>query len=152
MAFFSQWLSAQVIITLPIAPLLVSSGYGYRIHPISKKIDQHTGVDLPVHSGMIKSMMSGKVIGCGYHALLGNYVRISHGQIESIYGHLSRILVNMGQDVETGQCIGFSGQSGSATGEHLHFAITYRGMPIHPLRFITEVMQKQLLLAPHDHE
>lgn len=96
----------------------------------------HAGVDLRAHHSLIYSILPGRIIGCGYQPLLGRFVRIDHGDTQSVYGHLSAVLVENGSLVEAGSIIGLSGNSGRTTAEHLHFAVFYGRRPVHPLKFL----------------
>jgi murein DD-endopeptidase MepM/ murein hydrolase activator NlpD len=123
-------------VSLPVVPLKVTSPYGWRIHPITGDSTFHQGVDLKASASSIRAVLAGRVSACGQDRFLGKFVRISHGKIESTYGHLSIVLAQVGMEVVAGQAIGISGQSGRATGEHLHFSLRYQGTGIHPLKFL----------------
>ncbi|MGB4010209.1 MAG: M23 family metallopeptidase, partial [Zwartia sp.] len=112
-----------VNISLPLAHLIVTSSFGWRIQPILGKPDFHRAVDLAARNDPVYSIMDGIVCETGKHPILGNYVRIGHGNIQSIYGHLSHSLVKTDQTILAGQPIGITGSTGRATGEHLHFSI-----------------------------
>ena len=114
----------------PIMPpdfrnLHISSSYGERYHPILNEYKHHSGIDIPAAMGdSVYAAANGKIIKAGYDSALGNYLRIQHGYgFSSIYGHLSTILVSVGDTVIIGQNIGLVGNSGRSTGSHLHYAI-----------------------------
>ncbi len=68
---------------------------------------------------------------------LGNHVIVDHGEgISSVYAHLSRINVRIGQDVKPGDTLGYEGSSGATTGRHLHFEVRVNGVPKNPRNFI----------------
>lgn len=134
-----------VNISLPLAHLIVTSSFGWRIHPILGKPDFHRGVDLAARNDPVYSIMDGIVCETGRHRILGNYVRIDHGNIQSLYGHLSHTFVQAGQTILAGQPIGITGSTGRATGEHLHFSIRFGEKYIHPLLFLKGAMEQ---LAP----
>ncbi|QNN43000.1 M23 family metallopeptidase [Pedobacter roseus] len=99
-------------------------------------MDFHRGVDLKAKRSIICAVLSGRVSSCGQNSVLGNFVRICHGKAESIYGHLSSVLVYPGKEVSAGEMIGVSGHSGKATGEHLHFSLRLDGNAVDPLKFL----------------
>src|SRR5690606_18400656 len=84
---------------MPLAEYRISSRFGWRKHPVTGKASFHKGIDLAARAQAVRSIMDGTVTATGYHRLLGNYVRIDHGAVQSIYGHLSRITVKRGQPV-----------------------------------------------------
>lgn len=107
------------IMYLPVKNPIVTSGYGWRKHPIHKQTRFHEGVDLKstttdtvyaVNDGEIRSYTSKG---------LGKYVKLVCGSEEFTYGHLSKILVE--GTVAKGQAIAIMGSTGSSTGKHLHF-------------------------------
>ena len=124
----------------------VYSAYGRRLHPIYRVYRQHTGVDLGgVYGSPIVAAASGVVIsvinpyqgrntgGSGY----GNYVVIDHGGgVSTLYAHLQKTLVSVGQRVSAGERIGLCGATGTATGAHLHFEVRVNGSPVNPLPYI----------------
>jgi murein DD-endopeptidase MepM/ murein hydrolase activator NlpD len=122
--------------SLPLGRLSISSGFGWRIHPVTGRKAFHRGIDLVARNAPVFSILDGKIQACGYHAKLGNYVIIAHGSFQSIYAHLSRIVIQPGAHVTSGQLIGVTGASGLVTGEHLHFAIRDQCHPINPLRLL----------------
>lgn len=78
----------------------------------------------------------------GYDAILGNYVRIAHGDIQSIYGHLRLICVEQGMAIEAGAVLGVTGSSGRSTGEHLHFSVKLGCSYIDPISFLLALKLK----------
>lgn len=108
----------------------VTSGFSYhRFHPILKIYRPHLGVDYAAPIGTpVQSIGSGMVIAAGWHGGGGREVKIRHANgYETLYLHLSRILVHVGQHVAQGQRIGLVGESGLATGPHLDFRIEHDG-------------------------
>ena len=120
----------------------VSSPYGWRIHPIFKSRIFHTGIDYAVPSGTpIKASNAGKVIYSGWYGGYGKVVIIDHGSCTgapttSLYAHMSRQKVVVGQQVTRGQVIGLVGTTGYATGPHLHFEIRVNGKPQNPNNYL----------------
>jgi len=126
---------------LPLDQLLISSSFGFRIHPITKKNTFHTGVDFGARAANIYAVLHGFVQQTGYNSKIGNYITLTHGNYTTIYGHLSRIFVNQGDLVKSGEVIGISGSTGQVTGEHLHFTVKYKGNLVHPLLFLSIVLK-----------
>jgi murein DD-endopeptidase MepM/ murein hydrolase activator NlpD len=136
-------LLACCMVCLPLRHLRITSCYGFRVHPLTGRFSFHKGVDLRARSDTVFAVLSGKVISAAYDPLLGFYVRLSHGDFETIYGHLSQILVLAGDLVIAGDALGISGATGAVTGEHLHFGVCYRHSPVDPIKFLT-LLTKQI--------
>lgn len=117
---------------------VVTSPFGLRIHPLSGEPAIHNGVDLRGSEGTaISAWREGVVSVVGFTSIVGNYVRIDHGdEIYSFYAHCSEISVKKGENVLTGDIIGRVGATGDVTGPHLHFEITYQGIYLNPLHYI----------------
>lgn len=115
---------------------VVSSGFGVRISPFTKRTVFHRGLDIMAPPGMVvKASGSGNVVRCGYNPDFGNVVRVDHGYgYRTIYAHLSEILVKPGEIIDKGQIIGRVGSTGKSTGPHLHFEIRVNGVPVNPTR------------------
>ncbi len=116
----------------------ISSYFGNRPDPFTGVVRFHNGLDIVNRPGTpIKAAMAGVVKGAGFNANYGNYVIIRHtGNYQTLYGHLSRILVVLNQTVSQGQKIGELGSTGYATGPHLHFSIFRNLEPVDPLRYL----------------
>ncbi|MBQ4100849.1 MAG: M23 family metallopeptidase [Oscillospiraceae bacterium] len=123
---------------LPLKNYTFTSGFGYRIHPITNKLDKHTGVDLAAGKGSaIYPTLSGRVVETGYSNILGNYIKIKHNDdIISVYGHCSEILVEDFDVVSQDSVIGLVGTTGISTGYHLHFEIIYKNKQINPEKWL----------------
>lgn len=130
-----------LVLALPLHRLAVTSGFGWRIHPVTHRLDFHSGVDLRANGDTVFAVTDGR-IKAGYNALLGNYIRIEAGELVVVYGHLSQIFVLTGDTVTADQPLAISGQTGRATGQHLHFAVRYRGNYIDPIQFLLHAMQQ----------
>lgn len=104
-----------------------------------KKIDQqdHLGFDLAsVRHDKIPAANTGTVIFADYLGIYGNTVVIDHGYgLQSLYSHMSKISVEVGDTVERAQTIGRTGATGLALGDHLHFTLMIRGLPVTPLEW-----------------
>ena len=119
----------------------VTSPFGTRMHPIFKRVINHTGVDLGMPMGAkVKAANSGKVIYVGWYGGYGKVVIIDHGRVggvpvTSLYAHLSSYCVSNGVSVYKGQIIGNVGSTGYSTGPHLHFEIRENGRPVNPAKY-----------------
>jgi murein DD-endopeptidase MepM/ murein hydrolase activator NlpD len=116
----------------------VTSGFGYRIHPILGKRLLHTGIDIAAGSGTaIWAADSGKVIYATWSGGYGNTVAIDHGGgISTLYAHQSSMAVSYGQTVSKGEVIGYVGSTGYSTGPHLHFEVRVNGTPVDPMGYL----------------
>jgi murein DD-endopeptidase MepM/ murein hydrolase activator NlpD len=116
----------------------ISSGFGTRVHPILGDVRMHTGVDYAVGTGFpIRSAGPGIVVWAGPRGGYGNAVIIDHRNgLATLYAHQSRVNVTVGQKVTAGQVVGFVGQTGMATGPHLHFEVRELGAPVDPLLYL----------------
>jgi murein DD-endopeptidase MepM/ murein hydrolase activator NlpD len=114
----------------------MTSPYGLRWRGIRPGL--HHGVDVAVPVGTpIRAMRRGKVIRAGWSRGYGWMVMIDHGgQVLSLYAHLSEVQVREGERVDGQQVIGLSGQSGNASGPHLHFEVWRRGWPEDPVSLL----------------
>ncbi len=126
----------------PLNRLKVTSPFGYRTHPISGKASHHNGVDFAARSDPVFNVLDGRVKEAGKHKLLGKYIRIAHGEIETIYGHLSHILVSPRDTVIVGQPIAITGSTGRVTGEHLHLSVKFKGKFLNPLKFLQRLREQ----------
>ncbi|NHA02545.1 M23 family metallopeptidase [Mucilaginibacter sp. HC2] len=123
--------------SLPLRQIRLTSGFGYRLHPIYHRIKLHAGIDLAAHRDTVFSVLDGVVQSCRYNPTLGLFITIDHGSsLNSIYGHLSQWLVTPGDSVNAGEAIGITGSTGVVTGEHLHFAVNYGSRWLNPLKFL----------------
>lgn len=122
---------------LPIENSVLSSPYGMRVSPITGSWKFHNGIDMAAPEGTrVFACKSGKVTNTGRNDTYGNFVTVTHNNgMKSFYAHLSRILVEKGQLVAGGALIGNVGQTGLATGPHLHFEIIVNGQYEDPEKF-----------------
>ena len=122
----------------PCSYTVLTSAYGWRIHPITGKESFHSGVDLANVTGTpIYAAKSGTVTVATYNGVYGYYVQINHGDgFSSLYGHMTHYIVSVGQSVSAGQVIGYMGSTGWSTGSHLHFTIYYNGSTVNPMNYI----------------
>ncbi|HEY5528422.1 MAG TPA: peptidoglycan DD-metalloendopeptidase family protein [Thermoleophilia bacterium] len=116
----------------------VTSGFGYRMHPIFHVMKMHTGVDISAGMGTpIKAAAAGTVIFAGWRGGYGQAVIISHGNgLATLYAHQSKLLVSVGDKVKRGEVIGKVGSTGYSTGPHLHFEVRVGGNPVDPMGYL----------------
>ena len=115
----------------------VTSGYGWRVHPITGVKDLHCGIDIGLPTGTsIQSAQDGTVTFAGESGGYGNVVVIegSDGLVTK-YAHCDTLLVSAGQTVKTGDPIATVGNTGSSTGPHLHFEVLKDGQYLSPSYF-----------------
>ena len=118
----------------------LTSYFGYRSDPFnSAHAEFHPGIDFRGSRGdEAKCTATGKIVFAGWYGGYGNCVRIAHANnFETLYGHLSRITVKVGQEVTVGQKIGEVGSTGHSTGTHLHYEVRKNGKAINPIKFLT---------------
>jgi murein DD-endopeptidase MepM/ murein hydrolase activator NlpD len=132
-----------LVVCLPLKNLSVTSGFGYCVHPVTGEYAFHEGVDLRARHDTVFAIMDGLVTAAEYQSVIGLHLCIEHGQIQSVYGHLSRLFVAEKDLVFAGQPIGITGATGRVTGEHLHFAIRCGQRFIDPLQFLYELLIKK---------
>jgi len=116
----------------------ISSGYGWRIHPITGEQQFHTGIDIAVPAGTpVKAAAPGIVAHSGWVSGFGLTVIIDHGQgITTLYAHNSQLRVKAGQWVEAAQVIAEVGSTGRSTGPHLHFGLSIYGNEVNPMHYL----------------
>ena len=127
--------SAQIPLMEPVrGKPRISSPFGPRIHPISKKRALHKGIDLAVPTGtQIYAPADGTVVNIWYDKSCGNGLKIAHGMgYETVYCHLQSVNVSNGATVKKNSVIALSGNTGGSTGPHLHYAIKKDGKFINP--------------------
>lgn len=115
------------------------SRYGYRSNPFGGRSREfHSGIDIEGDTGdNVQSTANGKVILAGWYSGYGNCVRVKHEHgYETLYGHLSKIVVKEGQKISAGEEIGKLGSTGRSTGPHLHYEVRFEGKPINPEQFL----------------
>ena len=116
----------------------VTSGYGYRTHPIFGDGRMHTGIDIGASYGApVISADGGTVVYVGSMSGYGNVVVIDHGGgLATTYNHLSAFGVSSGQTVGRGVYIANVGCTGYCTGPHLHFEVRINGSPVDPMPYL----------------
>ena len=115
-----------------------TSGFGPRVHPIFGTVRQHNGIDLDGDTGdRVRAARSGEVILAGERSGFGNIIVIYHGLgYSTLYAHLSRVEVSVGQQVQSGDRIGAVGSTGWSTGPHLHFELRIDGRAVDPTPYL----------------
>ena len=129
----------KAFLKAPLNYSRISSGFSYaRKHPVTRKVQPHTGVDYAAPKGTpVMSIGDGVVTSMKYEGAGGNTVRIRHNSVYSTaYLHLSKFGPGLktGQRVRQGQVIGYVGSTGRSTGPHLDFRVWKNGTPINPLK------------------
>ncbi|WP_192954761.1 M23 family metallopeptidase [Gallaecimonas mangrovi] len=123
----------------PVNYEYISSPFGMRMHPIRGRELFHAGDDLAVNIGTPVHATADGVVEIVSHRRTGygNMLLLAHAfGFKTRYGHLSKIVVKRGQYVHKGDLIAYSGNSGSSTGPHLHYEVTYAGIPLNPKPFL----------------
>jgi murein DD-endopeptidase MepM/ murein hydrolase activator NlpD len=118
----------------------LTSVFGYRSDPFSSEnAEFHPGIDFKGNRGdEAKCTANGKVVFAGWYGGYGNCVRVAHANsYETLYGHLSRISVKVGEEITVGQKVGEIGSTGHSTGNHLHYEVRLNGKAINPVNFLT---------------
>ncbi|MCO6497486.1 MAG: M23 family metallopeptidase [Chitinophagaceae bacterium] len=118
----------------------ITSSYGFRDNPFGKRnVEAHKGLDIRAPMGApVKAMAKGVVTFAGRNGGYGNCIVVKHANgYETLYGHLSKILVSKGQQIEIGQQIGKVGSTGRSTGPHLHYEVHRNGKKVNPKSYLT---------------
>ena len=133
----------EAMIFLPLKPPMqyyyVSSPFGMRIHPKSKKKQMHKGIDMAgTWQEEVRASANGKILFSGRFGSFGKVIKIKHKHgVETLYGHLHKLMVKKGDYVEEGQIIGKMGATGRAAGAHLHYEIKVDTKSVNPYNFIS---------------
>ena len=135
----------NVPVQLPAKDYYISSLYGYRKDPITKRRSMHKGIDM---AGWIKSLIispaKGTVTRAGTNGSYGNFIEIDHlNGFSTRYGHLHKIKVKKGQTVSKDEVIGLMGSTGRSTSTHLHYEVMFNNKAINPLK-ITKALENVL--------
>lgn len=118
----------------------VTSRFGTRTDPFTGKTATHNGIDIDGFNNagnIIVAAASGTVITASYDGAYGNYVVIDHGDMTTLYAHMSGMAVTAGSWVEQGQTIGYLGDTGRATGVHCHFEVFVGGSRVDPASYFS---------------
>ncbi|HUR88712.1 MAG TPA: M23 family metallopeptidase [Ramlibacter sp.] len=136
-------------LSTPLQFSRVSSGFAMRFHPILHQWKAHLGVDYAANIGTpVRTIGDGTVEFAGAQNGFGNVVIVRHNNLEeTVYAHLSRVGVHAGQTVAQGQSIGAVGQTGWATGPHLHFEFRVNGVHQDPSVMVARRSEQTTLSA-----
>lgn len=116
----------------------VTSPFGNRRDPFLGRLALHSGIDFRFSPGeKIRPSAPGKVISAGWTGGYGNMVEVDHGNgISTRYGHMSQVLVKVGDTVDRNDVIGLAGSTGRSTGTHLHYEVRQDGHAVDPVYFM----------------
>ena len=125
-------------LAMPLDQYRISSSFGSRLDPINGKKAQHKGMDLSAPKRTpVMSTAPGTVVFAGSRGDFGRVVEIDHGNgIRTLYGHLHKILVKVGQEIGYREKIALLGNSGRSTGPHVHYEVLFKGRPHDPMKFL----------------
>ena len=131
-------LAKSVPIANPVPGMPVSSPFGSRTDPLLGMMAFHSGMDFRAISGSsVHATASGTVTAADYTGGYGNMVEIDHGHgLSTRYGHMSQILVSVGEHVTLGETIGKVGSTGRSTGPHLHYEVRRNGSAVNPVGYL----------------
>lgn len=118
----------------------ITSYYGPRISPTSKRLRMHEGIDIGARTGTpIVAAADGRVIFSGKKPGFGMFVHVDHGYgVESFYAHAKKLYTKKGAIVQRGEHIAAIGNTGASTGPHLHYEIRVNGTPVDPMYYILD--------------
>jgi murein DD-endopeptidase MepM/ murein hydrolase activator NlpD len=127
----------------------VASSFGEREDPINGEGAFHAGIDIDAPLGTpVRAAADGDVIAATTATGYGREVVLDHGHgLSTLYGHLSSIAVLSGQHVTRGEVIGYVGQTGRATGPHLHYEVRVHNVPVNPHKFLRTTYEQAFLGA-----
>jgi murein DD-endopeptidase MepM/ murein hydrolase activator NlpD len=116
----------------------VASSFGERQDPINGEGAFHTGIDIDAPYGTpIRATADGDVVQAGMGSGYGREIVLDNGHsVSTVFGHLSSIAVLSGQHVTRGEVIGYVGESGRATGPHLHYEVRIHNVPVNPYKYL----------------
>ena len=123
---------------MPVEGVHLTSDYGMRWHPVTGGRHAHKGVDLAGPLGTPIHATADAVVGkAEWFSSYGLYVALEHGgDIQTRYGHMSRLNVYAGQHVRKGDVIGYIGTTGRSTGPHLHYEVRIAGLAVNPIPYM----------------
>lgn len=124
----------------PVEEWWLSSAFGWREHPVDGEEKFHNGIDMATNDGSaVRAFAAGKVEYIGESPVYGLYTKIQHDNgVTTFYCHCAELLVGQGETVTVGDTIALSGETGNATGPHLHFELAKDGMLLNPLYYIDQ--------------
>jgi len=127
----------------PVNTGYISSGFGLRRHPVFGRRKQHGGIDIAAPTGTpVYATADGVVSRADRSRSYGLVIYLDHGaEMQTRYAHLSRMVVEDGQDVSKGDLIGYVGSTGRSTGPHLHYEIRMDGVAVDPSGYMNDRIQ-----------
>jgi murein DD-endopeptidase MepM/ murein hydrolase activator NlpD len=130
--------SVSIPSLMPVEGIHMTSNFGMRWHPVLGGHRAHKGVDLAGAMGTPVHATADGVVGrADWFSGYGLYVQLEHGaNLETRYGHMSRLNVEAGQFVHKGDVVGFIGSTGRSTGPHLHYEVRIAGMAVNPIPYM----------------
>jgi murein DD-endopeptidase MepM/ murein hydrolase activator NlpD len=144
---------------IPVDGFRLTSEFGMRVHPVLGGRRAHKGIDLATPVGTPVHAPADGIVGrADWFSSYGLYIQIEHGgEIQTRYGHLSRLNVAAGQFVHKGDVIGYVGTTGRSTGPHLHYEVRVAGESVNPMPYMVEggaaaVGAPQLAMATSVHD
>lgn len=139
--------SVSIPSRMPVEGVHLTSEYGMRVHPVLGGRRAHKGVDLAGPIGTpIHATADGVVSKAEWFSSYGLYVSLEHGgELQTRYGHMSRLNVAAGQHVRKGDIIGFIGSTGRSTGPHLHYEVRVAGEAVNPIPYMQADEMRQSL-------
>jgi murein DD-endopeptidase MepM/ murein hydrolase activator NlpD len=130
--------AASLPLRMPLRAERISSSFGYRMDPFLRRPAMHAGLDMVAPAGAeVRATAAGTVVLAGWNGGYGQVVEVRHQDgVTTRYGHLSKILVKAGQEVEAGAVIGRVGSTGRSTGPHLHYETRRDDKPVNPAPYL----------------
>lgn len=132
----SMLLLLLLVLNSAAAAPVITSPFGWRVHPVSGEWRFHTGIDLGMEYGdAVAAILPGTVVYAAAYGGYGNCVILAHaGKDYTLYAHCSKIYCSYGQNVQKGEVIATVGDSGIVTGAHLHLEYWHNGQYTDPLK------------------
>jgi hypothetical protein len=151
-SFIGDWTSLADAPSMWPVEGRVGSSFGQREDPINGEGAFHSGLDIDAPWGTpVRASADGAVLDANMGAGYGREVVLNHGHdVLTVYGHLSSTAVVPGQHVTRGQVIGYVGQTGRATGPHLHYEVRVHNVPVNPHKYLRVTYEQVANLASYD--
>lgn len=134
-----QYTGGEMLWPVAASGTVITSQFGIREHPIQGVVKQHTGLDIggaPTGTPVVAAA-DGVVSYAGWLGGYGNCVMVNHGNgIVTLYGHGSKVVASLNQEVKKGDTILEIGSTGNSTGPHLHFEVRINGQYVNPLNYV----------------
>jgi len=133
----------------PLDGAALTSGFGMRTHPVLGGRRGHKGIDLAMPTGTpIYATADGVISKAEWFSSYGLYIALEHGgNIQTRYGHMSRLNVAAGQQVRKGDLIGYVGSTGRSTGPHLHYEVRIGGVAVNPKPYMQDAAMPAMAAA-----